>query len=463
MPHISVKTGIGVVLFLALIFPFIFLGGFTQLLMDDYCRAGISLADYPGQVVLWFAEHNGRYINALMALLPVYTLSVYRIVLISLMVTLFCAFVYLMQFLFKRYGLSDSSDSPLLLAVVSFIAMIALLPSLDEFFYWYAAAIVYEVSGIFLIFLFTELLNFWFKGRLNFYRLGILTILINGNSELVIGITNLLLLSTLIFHYIRTRNFDFRLFLLNLISWVSTLLLIYAPGMTQRQNQFTYGGDLWGSAKVALFYGTKFIGVSMFSLTQILFYLFTFFFLWKLKKGFKKKLNPINPIILGILSYISVLSMVFIMYYAMGTFKSYGQWRAFNLLRLITFILFVVNIFNLVCFLKEKEINLRIPKYLNSLILVGFIFSLSQNKNYIALHEGFLSKDYLHLKKEMKKRENQIQNAEGEVIELQSISNTFFLNSGDEEIRKEEWVRKCYIKYLNMKYDKGFSDVKFKN
>lgn len=450
-----------ILLFIIFLFPFVYLTRYTVLLTDDYCIAHPDFTGYIEGVKNWYLNLNGRYINSLLGLLPVYKIGIYRIVLAALFLLFFYAVFNLINALTKYYKVVYQRNKVAFVAVISLIGIMALLPNLNEFFYWYAGSTVYEFSAILFCFFSVLLLKNWLTGELNFYLMIFLVILLNGSSEILIGITNFLLICSLFFEFLKSRELNYRLVIINIISWISTLLMVYAPGMIARRDQFNYGGDFFGAFKVAFIYGAKFMVVSMFDLPLIIFYIFLFLFILKLARRTKQELPGIQPFYLFVISYLSIISMVFILYYAMGTFSSSGSWRASNLLRFVTFVFYIVNIFNLACYFKNRQLILKVPGYVYSLLIGAMFLSLFWNKNYTQLRNDFTSNRYEKFNHRLAQREKIIKSTSGSILILRHISNTSFVKSGDKAIENQEWVQKCYLNYLNSKYQKEFKVIKY--
>lgn len=451
-----------VTLYLIFIVPFIYLIRFITLLSDDYCFAGSSFTEYFDGLKNWYLYINGRYFNSIIVLLPIYKIEIYRLVLALFFLLLNFAVFYFFRSLLKIYKLQLTKNSTLLLAVVSLIVFIAQLPVIQDFFYWYSAATVYEVAFIFFIFFLVCIVKYWLTGSISFYWLIVSAIVINGSSELLIGITNFLLLSLLILNVGKYKKDRFRILLVNLVSWISTLFVLMSPGTAVRSSQYNYGGNLIGSIKVAFIYGTKFIFLSITELYVILFLIFIFLFLSKNIKSCSSKLKPvfINPVILGLISYISVLSMVFIIYYATGSFVSSDVRRAGNLLKLILMLFLILNMINLQEYLKFKIPDLLKKNvfWAGSLILLLILIPLS-NTNYNYLIKDYREDGLNEFKREFSVRAESIKRQTGHTLELSKIEGSKLLRSGDSYLDNQEWLQECYLQYINANYQKEFEKI----
>lgn len=448
-----------ILLFIFLVLPWMYFIDFTVLQMDDFCRTNFSFTAYFSGVKNWYLSHNGRYVNALLALLPVYDLEVYRIVLVFLFLLFGYALFNLLYKLLNNQSLKTEWPPILYFSLIVLIGIIAVLPDLNEFFYWYAAASVYQFSAILFLFFISSLITFWFNGKLHFKRLLFLAVLINGNLELLAGITNLLLLISFSLDLKRRKRPNYRLIILNLVSWISTAIVIFAPGMTERRSFYDYGGDFLGATKVAILYGAKFIAISVLDLTSILLIVFSLLFVWKRIYKTSKKLTYVSPPLLLLVSYLSIITMVFIIYYATGTFDSGGESRVHNLMHLVTLIFVMINIVNLCYYLRNKVFLLKAKKTIIIISTFAMLLSLTLNGNYRSLVRSIYKNEMDNFRSELAARKEVIKKG-GDTLDLKYITGQGVLKTGDEFLKKEVWVQECYLDYVNTRYNKNFKAVR---
>ncbi len=451
--------GLLIISLLAIILPALWLIQYTHLRLDDFCRFDSSFTNYLFNIQSWYFTLNGRYINSLLSHLPVYNLSVYRCILLFLLIGFSLSSYNFFKKIFSLFGVKQDSLSIVLLSLFFLVVILSILPSIDEFFYWYAAASVYQVSAIFFMFFLIHILEFWIYDKTNFYVLAILIIILNGNSELLLGVTNFLLLLLLLKDLYYKKCLKLSLIILNMLSWLSSLIMINAPGMSLRRSMYDNGGDLLVSAKVALIYGTKFIALSLADPLVILFIVFLFLFVRNIKIGSEIQHRRINPIILGLVSYICILSMVFIIFYATGSFFSYNTGRAGNLLLVVLMLFVIINLINIIFYYNLPWIDYRIS-YIVAILFFGMIF-FSENNTQRLFRDMIYSENRKYAD-DFEQRQRSIVQQEGDLLILKPIKDTRILKSGTNNLKRQSWVRGCYLDYVNMKYNKHFKTLKFK-
>lgn len=447
---------------LLLILPFLWVIQYSQLRLDDYCRAGANFGDFFSNVRSWYMTHNGRYTNSFFSNLPVYNLIVYRGVLLILSLLFIATSFKVFAEIFRLFQIKLDRFF-LILITLFFLALIfSILPEIDEFLYWFAGATVYQVSAIFFMFFLVHILEFSVYGRTNFIFLGLLTLLINGNTELLLGTTNLLLILLIFKQLYLKSKLKIGLILVNLISWFSSIIVINAPATALRRSQFENGGDLLISAKVALIYGSKFIGLTISNPLTILFLGLLFFTVIKLKVDSRMRYIKINPILLGAISYICVLSMVFITYYATGSFFSYDPGRVGNLILIVLVLFLILNLINLIIYYSlYSAINSNLIVFCFPIIFFGFVFFTKNN--FQKLIQDFKSLKNYEYSEAFEKRQSSIIEQTGDILILDKIDDTNILKSGTNNLEEQDWVKSCYLEYVNNNYKKNFKGLIIEN
>jgi len=127
----SVTNNIVIALLIVItIVPFFWVILFVYLAADDICRIGIEKTSQ--FLHSWYFNENGRYVNALFSVLPVYNIAIYRLVLGVLL-----GFFILYRFFktFHYYFLQVNSKRQIInFVIISFMILVTQLPSLYEFF-----------------------------------------------------------------------------------------------------------------------------------------------------------------------------------------------------------------------------------------------------------------------------------------------------------------------------------------
>lgn len=436
-------------LLVVFITPFMFVSKYVVLNLDDFCRASLEGGDYIMNIKEWYLYHNGRFMNAIFTLIPVYKITIYRWVIALQFIILGLAIYGFFASVFSSFLLKLNRTEIFFITVVFYILIISTIPAVFDFFYWYASVTVYLFSFYFFLIFLQKCLRIYFTGELSFFLLAILIICIVGNNELLLGIVNMLLIFLVLVIYFKQKTWNRSLILLNIIAIISSIAVVFSPGTVTRRGQFEYGQNFFGSIKVALYYSGEFLIESLLNLPLILFCLFIFFITYKKVKT--KNCNYIHPFwALGI-TYTSLCSVFFILFYATGLLDVYTG-RIANFINCMVLVLITLNIVNLAVFMRVKwDSRLFIIKsvFSYSLILIFVVFIAFYNSNYADLRKDFLQENFVRFDKDFKDRIQKIKNNDKAVLELKKIENTNLLRAGDAALIKIEWVRNCYIKYLN--------------
>jgi hypothetical protein len=451
-----------IIIFALFVFPLIYIGGFVQLYSDDFCTSLLSTGFSSENLIHWYTTINGRYINAVLSSLPVYDLPVYRIV-ASLNVVVFAGALFIfITSLCNIFKLQVSVSKVLFLSVIFFAFQVASLPSVFELLYWYSSASVHLYGFIFFLFFVVLSLKIYLKNKWNLFPASFMVVFINGNNELFLGSTNFVLILLLLLEFLNTKNINFKLLVLNIISWVSSLVIVLSPGTETRRSQYDYGGDILVSAKVAILYGGKFIVENMMSWTAIVFFLA--FFLFKSRQlQEKRRIKNIPVIPLFIVSFLVFISLYFIKFYATGIVER-DRGRVGDLLHLVLYSVAIVNIINLAIYYSGSNTQ-RIFKF-PLLPAVFFMFLLTGiamfNSNYQDIRFDIVSGDLHRFESEFEEREIILSSSGENNPVINKIESTRILKSGDKLLLAEDWgwLRGCYSDYLNKLNNTNIDSIK---
>lgn len=444
------------------ILPFIYVLRFATLATDDFCRASSTSENYVSVVKYWYFNLNGRFINAIITSIPVYDSFVYQFLLYVQFLVLGILLYALIKGIMRIYEIDFKNYRSVFLSVLLFIIIIANAPSLYELFYWYSSVTVYLYSFFFFILFLLFTMKEYSGLKSNYFLIAILIILLNGNNELFIGITNFLLLVLLIRHYTIKRKLKTFLLFLNLISWVSSAAVIFSPGSVTRQQQFHYGGDFIGSVRVAILYGGKFVLESLLEPTYLLFYGFIFLFIYRMVRSDKAKY--LKPLYLILISFTCLASMFFIIYYATGLFDV-RIGRIGNIVSMVMLIFVFLNITNFAVYIKIKKNSIFVDTLYPAIavLLIFMIVLIFRNKNYADLQSDFANNRFEQFQDKMQKRESILKYTSDKYLVLKPVKGTLLLKSGDAYLQQEESMRSCYTSYINKKYNKTIKSIEIKN
>lgn len=447
-----------VFLIFVFILPLVFIAQYTFPALDDLCRNVTSTENFFFEIKNWYMTHNGRYVNAFFSFLPVYDTTVYRIVVSLQFFILGYMLFRFVHSLSKMYKVSIKNSRIFFLSTLLFIFLISLLPSLYEFFYWYAAVTAYLFSFIFFLLFLIFNWKVYLGYNWNFTQFALVVVLLNGNNEIFLGLTNFLLLTLLFWSYFNEKKWNWRLLWLNLISWISSIILILSPGTLMRRFQISTGGSFVDSLKVAVLYGGKFIGEHFIELPFVLFFIIVF--VWFYKSFGSNNRKYLNPLFLLVISYLSIISLYFIMFYATGLVdKDFG--RVGNILHLVMATFVFLNIINLAAFLKGmKEISvLRYKGILPLLLSIFIVVLLFTNQNFADMRKDLYSGNLQRYKNEMQERILYLQQSNREAILVSEIEGTLILKSGDRYYVDQKWLQHCYKEYINSFYGKNYKRI----
>lgn len=443
-------------IFIIFVLPFVYVSKYVILVSDDLCRASVGFSSFFIQISDWYLTHNGRYINSVLSFLPVYRLEIYRTVIITLFIILGFSLFDFISRLLRIYQIRIHISRRIFISSVLFVVIIAELPSLFEFFYWYAASTVYLLSFVMFLYFLLVLLKIFLELKWSLLTGTILIILLNGNNELFLAFNNLVLISLLVWKSLDRSKIDLKLLFLNVISWLTSVIFILSPGTLSRRGELRYEGDLFVSIKVALIYGGRFILENLFDIPNLLFLGAVFLILLNSRLKIKHP-KCIHPLVFLLISYISIISFYGLKFYATGLVqRDFG--RVGNILHLIALVFFLLNIINLSAFLRQKK-NFGFPNpdiVSNLFVMIILVFFIFKNENYVDLRNDLAQNNLIRFENELRERNNTLKSTVGDTLILKQIKGTLLLKPGDAILHAEDWTKKCYLQNVNVKYSKSF-------
>lgn len=453
---------ITIIFSIVFISPFIYVSRFVTLATDDFCLATSTSENYVKVVKDWYFNLNGRYINAVISSIPVYDSFIYQFLMYVQFLMLGLILYSFIKGIMRFYEIDFKNYRSSFLSVVLFISIIANAPSLYELFYWYSAVTVYLYSFFFFVLFLLFTMKEYAGLKSNYILIAILIILLNGNNELFIGITNFLLLVLLIRHYTLKKKLKSSLLFLIIISWVSSAAFIFSPGSLTRQQQFHYGGNFIGSVKVAILYGGKFILESLLEPTYLLFYGFIFLFVYRIVRSDKAKY--LKPLFLILISFTCLASMFFIIYYATGLFDVRSG-RIGNIVSMVMLIFVFFNIINFAVYIKIKKNSIFVDTLYPAIavLLIFMIVLIFRNKNYTDLQSDFSNNRFEQFQDNIQERYSILRYTTEKHLVLKPVKGTLLLKSGDAYLQQEESMKSCFISYINKKYNKTIKSIEIKN
>lgn len=448
---IPIFSGIMIVFF---IFPFVFLTQYTHLGPDDLCRTGSSFENYFEAIFSWYQNHNGRYVNAVFSLLPVYDLQIYRLILTLSMVVFFLVVHYFIRNLLRLFVIKSLLHS-LIFSLIFIVLLLSSLPSLYEIFYWYAGSTVYLYSSIFLLLLLVSLIKFSMGNKREAITVGVLSMLIIGNSEMYIPLTNLILLGLLTCTAVKSKRIPWTILLLNIVCWTSSLLVILAPGSEKRQAIFNGSGQVFFSLSSSVQTALRILW-NRFNDPILWVFLLAMLSTFSVAKPTIERKLLVNPLLMLVLSGACFVSVIFVPFYALG-FLDYSAGRIIDAIYFIFYILLVLNGLNLYNFIHHK-INLQLfskSTFLPSFLIGGFLFTVAfSSQNIHGVYRDIVNRSYVRLDDDIKKRGEILENSQEEIVVIPYIKGTNILVVDDNAVDD-----KCFLNHVRSKYNSEIEEI----
>ena len=453
---------LALVLLIIFIVPFLYVNKFVFLAADDFCRTGSSFSSYFQNISLWYNNHNGRYANAAFSLLPVYKVEVYRIVLTISFLFLPVASWFFIKEMFCFFNFKIANNIVLFITVLFCILLIGQLPSVYQFLYWYAGVSAYMYSVLLLLIFLAQAFKLYREKLENPFFIFLVLILIVGNNEILILLVNFILMTILFSFFFQKKKFNRLVIVLNALSLICSLLVIFAPGSIKRQELQPGGGDISESIIDAFLSTSAFTLKSFFEIPYMIFYVGFILFICYLF-NFSKLNNQkflINPIILASISFMAVFTVIFVPYYATGYVKI-NEGRIGNMIHIIYLIVLFINLFNFSLFLIAKfAVFQSIKVYLPlGLFTLSLLLILTHNKNYTGIIRDFKQENFQNFKNQIESRNKFLMNYPYERIELEPIKSTETIPYFDIKPNKNHWSNECYLNSFNSKYKKNYKSI----
>lgn len=450
------------ILFGIFIAPFIYITKYAYLSADDFCMASADFSNYFENILFWYREHNGRFVNSFFGYLPVYDPAVYKIILALSMVTFFGVIYFFLSRVFYFFHYKLKKDQVLLISTLFFIAVISLLPSLNQLFYWYSGTSAYLYSVIFFLLLIIALLNVPSGKKRYFLSAGFLTVLTIGNHELLLLLTNFMIFLLLVTSFWFEKKIRQRSFLLLLISIGTSLIVIFSPAATNRQFQYPEGGQFLYSLKMAFLSSGMFVFKNFLNLS--IFLLMTGFFLLLLHWSKNlKNYRVINPLVALVVSLICLATVVFVPYYATGYLRIRSG-RIGNMIHIVWWVLFFINTINIILYLKKRNlIKSNIPiSFPIAVIGIFLIITLTGNRAYKDLYMDYKLNAFSNFEKDVLIRIETVRHSDSAVLKVNQIKGTRTISHTGISNDPSHWTTTCYLEAINKKYHKNYQVITLK-
>lgn len=444
---------VGVLVTLIFLLPFFFATQYTYLSADDFCRTNMSLNEYLGNFSIWYNNITGRYFNYFLVYLPIYKLVTYRITLGLLFISLWGSIFFFIKKFTQQYHLRLRFYHLAIIAGLMFVCIIINLPSPYEFFYWYAATSVYLVSVVLFLLLLGSLINdkIGFKA---FLFISICIICLNGNNEMFLLLNTFILLIVTALYTYNHQKINKYLILLNLINWISVIVVIASPASAARQLHYDQSGILIDSViKAILSTGMLFLK-EIFNFSNFLVFITVILIVVSSRFTIVKSKYVIHPLLMLLITFISLTIVLLVPYYATGSLNV-NKGRIGNLIQIFVVIFLFINTINLIAFLKWKDFKIGWPINKRLWLIPFFVFfvyiSLS-NKNYQLIFKDLDGGELSEYDNKIQNRIHLLSSHHGNSLYLDKINPPSIFRHWEVSINKEDWSFKCYKDYLSREY-----------
>lgn len=441
------------ILILMFIFPFFYITRYTSLTADDFCRTSIDFTNYAQNFPYWYRNITGRYTNYFLSYLPIYSENLYRLSLMLLFSSLGVSIFYFVKGSLEFLKWKNQRLSIMFLSTLFFITLISQLPSIFEYFYWYASSTVYLISTIFFLLFVFLLFKLESKNRLYLPTICFLIICMNGNNEMLILLTNFILFSLLIWRKIRIKVLSNRLLIANVVAILSGLIVVLSPATENRQGYFSNSGDIIFSIWSSLLSSGMFILKSTVEFPYIIFYLGLFiFFNHYIKKFNSIKTIGVNPILLIVWSFLALGTVFFVPYYGTGSLNV-NLGRIGNMIHVIFLIIIYINVFNAALFFKKVKLNFQFqPVIYISMFALYLTMILIYNINYKNILLDLANNSFEQYQLKIENRIIELENFKGDHLILNRIEGTRTLPHWEISSNASHWSNECYLDYLKNQY-----------
>lgn len=452
-------------IFAVFVGPYLYISQYIFLSQDDFCRVFPPGNNYFEAVKFWYLNENGRYINAFLSLLPVYDLKVYRLIPILMISSLLICTGYFFKNLCSFFRLQIPGYIVILSCVLIVIQIFIKLPVIFEFIYWYAGVTVYFVSILLILLFLNSLLILDFSKKKNLIAISLIIILLNGNNEMALFFVNFVLFIILIYAAKTKTKFLRPFFALNVVSWISSIPLLFAASSDARRSHFEDGGDFIFSMISSFLSAASFFVKNTLNFPDILFWLgLTFLIIGTGQKikNYRKRSVFINPLFLLTMTYGALMSQMFVIYYASGFLEAYGS-RIGNFIHVIFIFLMLINLVNLTGYVLHRrppfKENLKL--YLSgSLLLLGIFlcYNVFEGKNYKQVITDLTTGKAQNYRENIEERLSFLKGTNESHVEFKTIPLPKTITNFD--LRTVPyWENDCFQNMINNRYKKSIKSI----
>lgn len=458
----------GFVAILLIVVPFFLISFYSVPSADDYETARESLKrGYITYQIDHWTDWNGRYTSTAIQSAPLLmNFVIYGII----PFILFGLFIHATYLLLRNTCLLDKLQKmQVLLAALFLLAIYCLSIPITSNFYWLSGSATYFLPTILFLYLLSVLYKVIYKGIKSFALTLIgsfLIFFIVGTSETAMLLLDIFLLVLFLIYILYRRKINWSLVAFETISFISSLIVVLAPGNAVRKSNFSGGGDI--STAVIKSVGATIDFSHTWLFTDSILWLFTVV-LFGLAVILFGKYNKEKC---GILSIHPLLALVFVpLFTFVGFFVpyfSFGSYGPERTLALIQFV-FVFSLLYVILVLAHyfvhkvysnfsENVFSMVGFFTGVLFFTGVFIVFSTNQNLRLVYNEIFSGKVSNFYDENKEIRDILISSSDKKVALPRPSSVPQSNSfrGDENFR-------LMAKYHMKKYDDSMQNIAMKD
>jgi len=446
---------------LFIVIPFFLISFYSVPSADDYETAHKSLKQgYITFQINHWNEWNGRYVSTAIQSAPLFmNFHIYGMIAFILL-SLFVHAVYLLL----RKIFASSSKMSAFLGALSFLAIYILLIPITSNFYWLSGSATYFLPIILFLYLLSILYKIIYKKKQAIFSIvggSFLIFLIIGTSETSMFLLDIFLLMLFMIYIFYYRKIHWHLVIFGSIAFISTMLVVLAPGNAIRKSRFSGGGDLFTAIKKSISSTIDFSYTWLFNDSILWLVIIIIFLLAVLsfnKHNKKECVFNTHPLLAFLFIFLFTCSGFFVPYFSFGT---YGPDRTLALIQfvflfsLLYFIAVLANYFVDNIYSNFSKVNIKVITFFTSILLGIVLFiTFATNQNLRLAYNEISSSKIAKFYTENKEIRDILINNSEKIIVLPSPSHIPKTNSfrGKENFK---WMAKYHMK----KYNNSMEDI----
>ncbi|WP_182412563.1 DUF6056 family protein [Adhaeribacter radiodurans] len=447
-------NGALLVLGLALL-PFLLLAAFCHPSADDFWLTNLVIAKGPWQAQLairqnWSGRYTAMFLGSFNPL--VYrSIALYKVLPVIFLILL-TAGLYNFVKVLSHSGFSRKIT--LAFALLILIMYLHQMPTVAQTIYWMSGAITYQSANILLLYLLILLIRYYqpFPGNHTLLRKLLITLLvvavIGCNETSMAMLVFLLVCFFLLFTY-QHRTINYFLLWLLVVATAACSLVIFAPGNSVREHEYSLRHDFWYAAGHALVIplnnALNWLLNSPLLLISVL--LFPFAGKWLPKA----QLFPrVHPLLATLILYGCLASGYFVAYWSK---HMPAPPRVQDTIFFVFLIGWMLNLVIWSQYLRQRYELPRLPNYITSMLLTwGMLFLFfSKQSNIQVAYSDLLSGKAVRYNQEMQTRYVTLITSNCQVCPIKTVKNRLQTIFFEEVPADTSWENTYYAQYFGKK------------